>query len=329
MFLGVKCWRGRNLAPDKLRGAGASIGLPASLVEREIIFYDTLEAICSSSTVQVVLKGGTLISRVYSEYPRFSWDIDLAAAIRSKDDYDLQALNQRMEKDGRVGSIEIGGKPIEFGKFERDPEKDVFADMLSLKRDMITFSFGAPLPTYLRKIGLEVEKLKGELSKLKGTLGFLPFVDSVRMTISLAEMPIETKREKVKSIIQGVLRPTRVVRTPVFPPELCLVEKFSRVWRGVDEIGLRDLLCDFYDIGQLLRLDLDGETILKCFRDLYSWREIPRAGVLQRRVKENLSLVKRNLDLFEKRREFAWCKYDWNEYFSIAEKDIERVLGQI
>jgi len=77
-----------------------------------------------------------------------------------------------------------------------------------LKRDMVTFSLEAPLPTYLRKRGLKVEWLKGELSRLEMALGFLPFADSVRMTISLAEMPTEVEGERVKLIIQDVLRPT-------------------------------------------------------------------------------------------------------------------------
>jgi hypothetical protein len=325
VFLGVECWGKGDLTPRKLREIGVSLGLPSPLVEREIIFYDTLEAMCSSSPVPVVLKGGTLISRVYSEHPRFSWDIDLTAPIRSKDDYDLPVLNQRIEEDGRIGSVEIGGEPIEFGKFERDAEKDVFVDVLSLKRDMITLSFGAPLPTYLRKKGLSGEKLEGGLSKLKAKLGSLPFADSVRMTISLTEPPVEPKHGRIKSIIEGALKPTRVAKTRIYPPELCLMEKLSRISRGAGEIGLRDLLCDFYDIGQLLRLDLNEKMIIECFRGLYSRREIPSANVLRRGVRENLSSVRRNLDLFEKRREFTWCRYEWGEYFSLTVRGIERI----
>lgn len=329
MFLGVKCWRRKDLTSDKIREAGASIGLPASLVEREIIFYDTLEAICSCSPTPVALKGGTLISRLYSECPRFSWDIDLSAAIRVKEDYRLQALNRRMGRDRRIKSIEIGGKLIYFGKFERDREKDVFVDLLSLKRDMVTPSLGTPLPTYLRKEGLKVEKLRGEISKLKGVTGFLPFVDSVRATVSLAEPPIKARRVGIRSVIEDVLKPAKVVKIPVYPPELCLVEKFSRMSKGIDEVGSRDLLCDFYDIGQLMRLGLDRKRILECFRDLYSQRKIAGVGTLRKRIGEDLSFVKRNLDLFEKRREFTWCKYDWGEFFSNTEKGIKSVLEDL
>ena len=329
MFLGVKCWGKKDLTSEKLREVGISISLPAPLVEREIIFYDTLEAVCSSSPISVVLKGGTLISRLYSECPRFSWDIDLSAAIRSKEDYSLQTLNRRMEKDGRAHSIKIGGETIEFGKFGRDREKDVFVDLLSLKRDMTTRSLGAPLPTYLRKKGLKIEGLRKEILELKETLGFLPFVDSVGITISLAEPPIKTGPERVRSIIQDVLKPTKAARVQVCPPELCLLDKFSRMSKGIDEVGLRDLLCDFYDIGQLMRLDLNRKTLSECFGDLYSRRKIPGVRVLRKRVGENLSSVKRNLDLFRKRREFTWCKYDWGSYFSSTEEGIEGVLEDL
>jgi hypothetical protein len=276
-----------------------------------------------------VLKGGTLISRVYSERPRFSWDIDLSATIGSKEDYNLGVMNRRMGKDGRIRSIKIGRVAIEFGKFERDWEKDVFVDLLSLKRDMVTASVGAPLPTYLRKKGLKVERLKGEILKLKEDFGLLPFVDSVRATISLAEPPIEAKRRQIKSIVRDALKPVKIAKTSICPPELCLVEKFSRMSKKVDEIGLRDLLCDFYDVGQLLRCPLDRKKLLEFFRDLHSRRKIVGSGILGRRMRENLSVVKMNLGLFRKRREFTWCDYDWNEYFSELRRGVDDILRDL
>ncbi|MEM3519650.1 MAG: nucleotidyl transferase AbiEii/AbiGii toxin family protein [Candidatus Hadarchaeales archaeon] len=329
MFLGVKCWRKKDLTPNRLREVGKSIGLPVSIVEREVIFYDTLEAICSFSPTPVVLKGGTLISRVYSECPRFSWDIDLSADIRSKGDYSLAILNRRIRRAGRTQLIKIGRKTIELGKFERDVGKDVFVDMLSLKRDMLTLSIGASFPTYLRKKGMEVERLKGEILSLRETFGSLPFVDSVRATISLAEIPIETRRERIKSILRDVLRPAKTVRARVYPPELCLVEKFSRMSKSVEDVGLRDLLCDFYDIGQLLRQPIDGKKLRESFAVLYRRREIAGVKMLSTKIEKNLSVVRRNLDLFEKRREFAWCRYRWGEYFSWVEGEVKGILKDL
>ena len=321
MFSGVECWRVKDLTPERISKVGKALGLPPSLVEREIIFYDTLEAICSCSPVPVVLKGGTLISRLYSEFPRFSWDIDLCVNLKNKEEYDLEELNERMG-DGRRARLKLGRRELELGKFERDPEKDVFADLLSLKRDMLTWSLGTPLPTYLRKIGWRQEEIVGvrELERL-------PFVESVRCTLSLVEA--KGGRKKIPSILERELRPVRKVEARVYPPELCAVEKLSRFSKAVEEIGLRDLLCDFYDLGQLLRLVLRWEELLDGYRRSYSRRGVPGPELLKRRVRENLSLVERNLDFFGKRREFAWCKYDWEEYFYATRTKVEELLRRI
>jgi hypothetical protein len=325
MFWGVKCWRKGDLRPERIREAGELAGMPPGLVEREIIFYDTLEAICSLSPVPVVLKGGTLISRLYSECPRFSWDIDLSVALRSKEEYDLDGLNRRME--GRTARLTLGGEELELGRFERERERDVFVNLLPLARDMLTWSLGASLPVYLRKRGFKVEELRGEMLELRNRLGQLPFVESVRGTLSLTEVVAE-RRGEVGSLLQKVMRPVRRVRARIYPPELCLVEKLSRISRGVEEIGLRDLLCDFYDVGQLLRLDLSRRGLLEAYGSSYFRREAPGPALLQRRMREALSVVRRNLHLFGKRREFVWCRYDWEEYFSAVKEGVEELLGE-
>jgi predicted nucleotidyltransferase component of viral defense system len=319
MFLGVECWRTKDLTLERIREVAKSLDLPSSLVEREIIFYDTLEAIGSYSPVEVVLKGGTLISRLYSGYPRFSWDINLCADLKSKEEYDLEELNNRMGEK-RLARLRVGRRELELGKFERDLEKDVFADLLSLKRDMLTWSLGAPLPTYLRKLGWTHH----EISQIR-KIGTIPFVESVRCTVSLSGV-VSGKRRKIPSIIEKKLPPVRRAEVRVYPPELCIIEKLGRFSRNVDEIGLRDLLCDFYDLGQLLNLELDEKILLESYRQSYSNRQIPSPVLLQRRLRENLSIVKRNLDSFKKRREFVHCRYDWDKYFSDTKKKLEQLL---
>ncbi|MEM3012031.1 MAG: nucleotidyl transferase AbiEii/AbiGii toxin family protein [Candidatus Hadarchaeales archaeon] len=319
MFLGVRCWRKRDLTRERMREVGARLGLPPSLVEREVIFYDTLQAVCSLSPVPLVLKGGTLISRLYSECPRFSWDIDLSASLRSKEEYDLEELNRRMKEGGRISYLEVGEK-VEFGRFERDQEKDVFFDLLSLKRDMVTFSLGAPLPLYLRKGGRERER---GLRKLLEALGFLPFVDSVRLTVSLEE-PLSSGKKGVRSLLQPSLTPLKKARASVSPPERCLLEKLSRLC--LPGVALRDLLCDFYDVGQLLRLDLEERRLREDFNRLYARRRLPPPGRLERELGRSLSFVRGNLDQFSKRREFTWCRYDWKEYFSSTAERLRKLL---
>jgi predicted nucleotidyltransferase component of viral defense system len=308
----------QDLTLERIREVARSLDLPSNLVEREIIFYDTLEAIGSYSPVEVVLKGGTLISRLYSEYPRFSWGIDLCADLKSKDEYDIEELNNRMGEK-RLARLGVGGRELELGKFERDLEKDVFADLLSLKRDMLTWSLGAPLPTYLRKLGWTHH----EISQIR-KIETIPFVESVRCTVSL--LGVSGKRRKIPSIIEKKLPPVRRAEVRVYPPELCIIEKLGRFSKDVEEVGLRALLCDFYDLGQLLNLELDEKLLLESYRRSYSNRQIPGPFLLQRRLRENLGIVKRNLDSFQKRREFVHCRYNWDKYFSDTKKKLEQFL---
>ncbi len=328
MFLGVKCWREGELARERLREVSASLKLPISLVEREIIFYDTLEAMCTYTPSLVMLKGGTLISRLYSEQPRFSWDIDFSAPLQAKPEYDLKAMKRRMVAAGRVAELRLGTQRIKLGEVKRDVEKDVFEDLLSLKRDMLTWSLGAPLPTYLRGLGWNTRALRRELLQLKQRIGCLPSVDAVRATVSLRTQIFKTKR-RIPSLLDPVLPPRRKVVARVCPPELCVLEKLSRLSKGVEEIGTRDLLCDFYDLGQLLRLELGEETLTEIYHRMYVSRKLPSPLLLRRKLAENLSIVKRSLDAFEKRREFVWCRYRWKSYFSETVRKIKRVLRYV
>ncbi|MEM3402298.1 MAG: hypothetical protein QXH08_03625, partial [Candidatus Hadarchaeales archaeon] len=58
-------------------------------------------------------------------------------------------------------------------------------------------------------------------------------------------------------------------------------------------------------------------------------REIAGVKMLSTKIEKNLSVVRRNLDLFEKRREFAWCRYRWGEYFSWVEGEVKGILKDL
>lgn len=330
MFLGVKCWRGKELAEEWLRETGIALGLPLPLVEREVVLYDTLEAICSLSPVPLVLKGGTLISRLYSERPRFSWDIDLSANLSSKEALDLRSLNRSLDARRRMCSLKLGGNlRIKFGEIVRDTEKDVFVDLLSLKRDMLTWNLGTPLPTYAKKLGLRFKKLRGRLMELKRRLGRLPLVESVRLTVSLGLPESAFRKRKVRSLLQSQLPPARTVRAPVYPPEFCLLEKLARMSKELETIGMRDLLCDFYDAGQLLKLELFKKRLLSYGRELYRRKALLSPETMRRRLERNLSIIRMNLDQLKKRREFIWCQYNWKGYFAATTRGIKRVLNTL
>jgi len=97
-----------------------------------------------------VLKGSSLISRVYSRTLRFSWDIDLATPAPRKEELDLDVLSRRLRREERFSSLRLNGSELVLGLFERDEEKDVFMDLYSLRRPMTTYSVGAPLRVFVR-----------------------------------------------------------------------------------------------------------------------------------------------------------------------------------
>lgn len=212
MFWEARIWRRGNLTLDNLRRVASRLRLPIDIVQREIIFYDSLNAIVECAPTKVVLKGGSLISRVYSRIPRFSWDIDLATPAPRKKSFNLETLSSRLRRKKRFSRTRLNGSELILGLYERDKEKDVFVDLYSLRRPMTTYSVGAPLPAFLRSRNLRAPDLDGALLRLRGRLDGLPAVDYVRATVSLGEeMRGGTREIRVPTILSRLLRPVRTV----------------------------------------------------------------------------------------------------------------------
>ncbi len=329
MYWAVKSWRKKILRLEEIDQLAVKLKLPRSVVEREIIFYDTLTQILRCSPVPVCLKGGTLISRLYSEIPRFSWDIDLVSNLSSKKGYSLDKLNKCIEQLGGTYELVCNEVKVNLGFFEIDAEKNVFIDLLSLRRLMSTYSVGVSLPRYVLRRGEEIDKLTMYFLRMKKELGFLPSLDYVRLTVSINEKePIESFKSKViPSILEKIEKPVLKAKGLVFPPEYCIAEKISRLGKPL-ELSLRDHLCDLYDLGQLLKLKLDISLFKKRIDYLYRARRAVLPRKLFEQVERNISVLTKYGKLFETRREFILPsrKYEWKEYVGRVREEIREII---
>lgn len=329
MYSAVKTWKTGDLTLDRLRDLSARLGLPLTIIEREIVFYDTLQMIAKCSPVGLVLKGGSLVSRLYSKHPRFSWDIDFSTSLREKDDFPLSRLDRRISSDGGRWSIRLDGTRVDLGKLERDAEKDVFRDILSFRRSMATYTLGASLPVYLRTLGVGLRSLTGGLLRLKDRLGKLPMVDYVRGTVYVKETRevLASPLRSVPSLIGQVLKPLRQARIRCMRPEYCLVDKVSRL-ASVEGVSLRDQMCDLYDMGQILAHGVDGRLVRERYRQLYAERRIGYSETVRDRVTARARELSGRENLFKSRREFVLVadKYRWKDYCRRTERELTPLL---
>ncbi len=328
MYLPVRSWRKGILKLEEINSLSKRLELPRSIVEREIIFYDTLTQILKCSPVPLCLKGGTLVSRLYSEIPRFSWDIDLTSNLTSKENYNLGKLNSCLTRLKGTYELVIGELKVKLGFFEIDVEKNVFVDLLSLRRPMATYSVGVSLSKYISRKVSNMNKLTGLFLNMKKNLGALPTIDFVRATVSINEKePIEQfKFKEIPSILEKAEKPFLKAKGYVFPPEYCAAEKVSRLGKPI-EISLRDHLCDLYDLGQLLNLKLSRKLFMKRINYLYRARYISSPRKLFEDAEKNISVLIKYGKLFETRREFIWPskKYKWKEYVKETQKKLRKL----
>jgi hypothetical protein len=308
----------------------ARLRLPIDVVQREIIFYDSLSAIVEHAPTKVILKGGSLISRVYSRIPRFSWDIDLATPAKRKEAFNLETLSSRLRRRKRFTRTRLNGSELTLGLYERDKEKDVFVDLYSLRRPMTTYSVGAPLPTFMRPRNLRTHDLDGALQRLRRRLGALPAVDYVRATVSLGEeMRGGTREMRVPSILRRVLRPTRTVTCKGECEEFCLIDKLARMSQPLTRFNLRDQMCDLYDAGQLVRLELNAELLRRRYDHLFRNRAAPPIPAMRESIAAKRPILRR-VD-FSSRREFLMfpSRFNWKKYVDKTMTEVSIVLQQI
>ena len=330
MFWEVRLWRTESLTLGNLRRVAAGLRLPIDVVQREIIFYDSLNALVECAPARVVLKGGSLISRVYSRIPRFSWDIDLASPASRKKSFNLERLASGLRRKKRFSRTRLDGFELILGLFERDKEKDVFLDLYSLRRPMATYSVGAALPVFLRSRNLRTRDLDGALLRLRRRLEGLPAVDYVRATISLGEeMRGGTREVRVPSILSRLLRPVRTVTCRAECQEFCLIDKLARMSQPLTRFNLRDQMCDLYDAGQIMRLELNADQLRRRYDSLFRKHAAPPISAMQESITTK-SPILRGAD-FSSRREFLMVpsSFNWKNYVDRTLAEASAVLEQI
>jgi hypothetical protein len=330
VFWEVRTWRPASLTLGNLRRVAARLRLPIDVIQREIIFYDSLNAIVEYAPTKVVLKGGSLISRPYSRIPRFSWDIDLATPVARKEAFNLETLSSRLRRKKRFTRTRLNGSELILGLYERDKEKDVFVDLYSLRRPMTTYSVGAPLPIFLRSRNFKKNDLNVALQRLRRRLDGLPAVDYVRATVSLGEeMRGGTREMHVPSILSPVLRPMRTVTCNGECEEFCLIDKLARMSQPLTHFNLRDQMCDLYDAGQLLRLELNAERLRRRYDSLFRNHEAPPISAMQESISANRPILRR-LEL-SSRREFLMLpsSFNWKNYVDKTIAGASAVLQEL
>jgi hypothetical protein len=252
--------------------------------------------------------------------------------LGKKEDFPLSRLDGRISRAGGRWRVRFDGGRVDLGKLERDQEKDVFADILSFRRSMATYTLGASLPVYVRSLGTSLHNLTGGLLRLRNRLGKLPMVDYVRGTVYVKETPSVTRSpwKNVPSLMGEALKPLRQARVRCMQAEYCLMDKVSRLASG-EGVSLRDQMCDLYDMGQILAWGVDERLVRDRYRELYAERRIDYLETVLDRVRARIRELSPRENLFKSRREFALVadEYRWKDYCRRVERELSPLLEKI
>jgi hypothetical protein len=88
-------------------------------------------------------------------------------------------------------------------------------------------------------------------------------------------------------------------------------------------------MCDLYDAGQLLRLELDAERLSRRYDNLFRKHAAPPVSVMQESIVAKRPILRR-VD-FSSRREFLMLpsSFDWKNYVDKTMAEASAVLQQI
>lgn len=259
----VACWTPSLFTKEAIAELAKRLGwgLGYDVVEREMLYYDTMYAFLTHIPEEVVAGGGSVVNRVYvSKGPRFSFDLDTTAlkpfSAKAQLIAPLLELNQVLEEKGMVKVVELGGFELRLGEVVVDVEKDWFPDVLSLKRVMPSLTFGTPLPTYLRsRYGLDPGKppLSQAIVELRDRLGYLPSVEEVRIQVGISSKGFggSWKLERISSLLEPIAKPEKSVEAPVSSIEYSIATKLSSLSRPYAPELLPDMVRDLCDLRML------------------------------------------------------------------------------
>ncbi len=263
-FACVKTWKQELFCEREYKRIAEALGIPLfpEVVEREALFYDTLEAFLSSFREDVVFVGGSMINRVYvREGPRFSFDLDAFWARGSASKRSIAAklveVNEELESEGRIAERSVGDGVLRLGEIVVDVEKDVFPGVLSLKRVMPSILAGTPLPVYAKKrlfLDPERPEVAKDILLLKEELGFVPKVEEIRIEVGYSGYGYEGKKtlKELPSLLEPHEKPLKRARGFCASRSECIWRKMKEL-EVFDEFKIHDQVRALCDLRMLLK----------------------------------------------------------------------------
>ncbi len=316
-FSVVKTWGGECFNREFYRRVAERIGWGFSyeLVEREMLYYDTLYLFIKYFPTEVVYGGGSLVNRVYLTPPRFSFDVDTTALnpVESKLSLlkSLLGLNIWLEDKGLSLKLTFGDRELRIGEFIVDVERDVFPDMLSVKRIVPASCIGAPLPTYLKaRLGVNIANSETARSiiRLKSELGFMPRIEEVRMEIGFSGEGFKGIYEisEVRSLLEPEHKPMRRLRCKVSTLEYSIYAKLASLSRPHSDLLLPSMVRDICDL-RMLKLRYK-RNILKHLIEERNVDIDEAIRNIRRTLEGGRELYERSWHFTLLRREYSWNK---------------------
>ena len=329
-FEPIKCWERRFFTKESLKSIAEKLGwaLGYDIVEREMLYYDTMFCFLTYFPEDLVFIGGSMINRVYIKRGiRFSFDLDTATvkpipgkpALVEK----LLLLNEVLDREGFSIPLRIGDIELRLGEITIDTKKDIFPDVLSLKRIVPAMTFGTPISQYIRsRYGVDPgkEPYSSYISELRSSLGFMPMIEEVRIEVGISKDGFkEAVEAEVGSIIEPHAEPRIRLRTQVSSLESSISAKLKNLSRSFSEELLMDFVRDLCDL-RMLVLRYDREKLKNLLRN----EKVDLNAVLK-----NLSNIRsRGKQIYEDSWHLSLVKesLSWETLCDTVERGVKRIL---
>ena len=286
------------------------------LVEREMLYYDTLYMFIKYFPVEVVYGGGSLVNRVYLTHaPRFSFDVDTTALepVESKLNLlkSLLELNMWLEDNDFTLKLSFQSKELNIGEFMVDVEKDVFPDMISIKRIVPASCLGTPLSTYLKaRLGVDItdREVSRKIIRLKSELGFMPRIEEIRIEVGFSRNGFQGLYSdmEVRSLLEPEHKPLKRLKCKISTLEYSIFTKIASLSRPYSDMLLPNMVRHLCDL-RMLKLKYRKSVLRKLIEE--SELDIDEA------IRNVVRVEKAGREIYEKswhftllRKEYSWDK---------------------
>lgn len=302
-----------------------------SIVEREILVYDTFFLLCSVVGNFLTFGGGTLLNWVYLRNQlRFSFDIDSTYTVGKTSKNELlekvvETVNHKIRKGGYSTSIGREDNEVELGTIVLDLEKDHFPSVLSLKRVMPCLETGAEMHGYLAKLGVKVDNK--EILRARKEYGVTPKAEEVRIEIGFNQGVLPSRKKSVKPLIADHLA-CSLTRAEVTRPETIAALKIITLGKDRTDSEMHHALVDFVKALCDLRI-VDHADALSITREVE--RLTGKSAILDSAYNRLLSFVS-NVSLREwyeigAQTQLIRKKYSFSELVRLSISSLEKVRG--